>query len=140
MEPSDLLRPDLDEFERNILCWGLIEWGGPARCTDEMAVAMGFGGAQDLFDATPRLIAAIRSGGPLPAVDWLRVLLATEIVFASNCIGSGLDWPITTGASDEETLAALRSIQRKLPGLGQLVGTAFGAGHERPGEAQPAAD
>lgn len=84
VEASDILSPDLDDRERRLLRWGIIEWGGPARCTEEMAVAMGFRDVQDLFDSTGRLADSIDSGGPLTAIDWLRVLLATEIVFASN--------------------------------------------------------
>ena len=121
-----MLLPDLDDTERRLLRWGIIEWGGPARCTDEMAVAMGFRSIQDLFDSGRRLAGSIEAGAPLTALDWLRVLLATEIVFASNTIGSGLDWSITSGMSDEESLAALRSVQRKLVGIGGLIGMAFG--------------
>src|SRR5436309_15801477 len=102
VEATDILAPDFDDTERRLLRWGVIEWGGPARCTEEMAVAMGFRSVDDLFDSTDRLVDAIESGKPLPAVDWLRVLLATEIVFASNTIGSGLDWSITSGISDAE--------------------------------------
>ncbi|MFD2091298.1 hypothetical protein [Blastococcus deserti] len=52
---------------------------------------------------------------PLTRRDWARALLATEIVFASNLVGSGLDWSSTTGLSDEETIALLRTLQRKIP-------------------------
>jgi hypothetical protein len=47
--------------------------------------------------------------------DWVRVVLATEIVFISDVIGSGHDWRHTTGLQDDETLRLLRSIQRKVP-------------------------
>jgi hypothetical protein len=132
VQPTDILSPDLDDLERRLLRWGVIEWGGPARCTDEMAIAMGFSSVQDLFDSTDRLADSIKSGDPLSAADWLRVLLATEIVFASNTIGSGLDWSITSGLSDVESLAALRSVQRKLGGIGNLLGVAFGTRYRRP--------
>ena len=132
VEPTDVLSPDFDDAERRLLRWGAIEWGGPARCTDEMAVAMGFQSVQDLFDSTDRLTDAIESGTPLTAMDWLRILLATEIVFSSNTIGSGLDWSMTSGFTDEESLALLRSVQRKLPGIGNLIGVAFGTGYRRP--------
>jgi hypothetical protein len=131
VEPDDLLSPELTDAERRFLRWGVIEWGGPARCTEEMAVAMGFPSVQDLFDSTDRLIGAIESGAPLAAVDWLRVLLATEIVFASNTIGSGLDWSITSGFSDDESLALLRSVQSTLAGIGNLLGVAFGTRYRR---------
>ena len=132
VEASDILSPDLDDRERRLLRWGIIEWGGPARCTEEMAVAMGFRDVQDLFDSTGRLADSIDSGGPLTAIDWLRVLLATEIVFASNTIGSGLDWSSTSGMSDEESLASLRSVQRKLSGVAMLVGRALGTPYPKP--------
>jgi len=132
MEPGEMLSPDLTDDERRLLWCGLSEWGGPARCTDEMAVAMGFHSVQDLFDSGKRLRSAINSGEPLAASEWLRVLLATEIVFASNGIGSGLDWSITTGMSDEESLTLLRSVQRKLGGVGNLLGLAFGTRYRKP--------
>ena len=52
----------------------------------------------------------------MTAKDWQRLLLATEVVFASDLIGSGHDWPITTGFADERTIHLLRSIQRKTTG------------------------
>ena len=132
VEATDILTLDLDAGERRLLRWGIIEWGGPTRCTEEMAVAMGFRDVQDLFDSTGRLAESIASGGPLTALDWLRVLLATEIVWASNTMGSGLDWSSTSGISDEESLATLRSVQRKLSGVGTLVGRALGTPYRRP--------
>jgi hypothetical protein len=132
MEPTDVLSPDLSEAERQLLRWGLIEWGGPARCTDEMAVAMGFADVRDLFETNDRLVDALETRAPLTALDWVRVLLATEIVFASNTIGSGLDWSITFGSSDEESLRLLRSVQRKLAGVGNVIGVAFGTRYRRP--------
>jgi hypothetical protein len=132
MEPGEMLSPDLTDEERRLLWSGLSEWGGPARCTDEMAVAIGFRSVQDLFDSGKQLRSAINSREPLPASDWLRVLLATEIVFASNAIGSGLDWSITTGMSDEESLTLLRSVQRKLGGVGILLGVTFGTRYRQP--------
>lgn len=44
--------------------------------------------------------------------DWSRCLLATEIVWASDLIGSGHDWPITTCLTDHETLDLLRGLHR----------------------------
>jgi hypothetical protein len=114
MKPEDLLDVALTPSERTVLRHGLIEWGGPARCTEEMAVAMGFDGVQHLFEETDRLVRAIDRNEQLTRRDWLRVLLATEIVFASDAIGSGCDWSITTGLTDLKTLRLLRSIQRKL--------------------------
>lgn len=52
--------------------------------------------------------------GSLTRSQWRKALLALEIVFSSDVIGSGCDWSITTGISDEETIKLLRVVQRKL--------------------------
>lgn len=105
---------NLTDDERELLWRGLFEWGGPASPTKAMAVAMGFLDVSDLLKEGSRMMADIREGRPLTYVDWRRALLATEIVFASDVVGSGVDWSTTTGLQDEETIRMLRSIQRKL--------------------------
>jgi hypothetical protein len=35
-----MLSIDLTETERRLLRGGMVEWSGPARCTEEMALAM----------------------------------------------------------------------------------------------------
>ena len=52
--------------------------------------------------------------GTLSRRDWTRALVATEFVWASDVFGSGLDSIHTFGYSDEEAVAILRSLQRKL--------------------------
>ncbi len=115
MPVTPSIQLDLSDREIEVLRSGLVEWGGPARVTQELAVAMGFEDQADLFRDGDRLIEALQAREPLSALDWARTILATEIVFASNLVGSGRDWAITTGLSDAETLASLREIQRKVP-------------------------
>jgi hypothetical protein len=110
----DLVDPGLTETERAILACGLIEWGGPASPTDALAHLLGFADTEALFDEGYAIADALRVGESLTQVDWRRALLATEIVFASDLVGSGIDWSITTRFSDEETIRALRGAQRKL--------------------------
>lgn len=93
----------------------LLEWGGPAKPTEQLALAMGFQGLEGLSRDVMTLREALKEGVPLSREDWQRVLLATEIVFASDVVGSGLDWPITTGVPDAEAIALLRAMQRKMP-------------------------
>lgn len=126
-----LVQVDLTKDERRVLEMGLIEWGGPAACTNEMALAMGFAGVGDPFDDGSRLANSIRDGAPLTPRDWTRALLATEIVFASNVLGSGLDWRSTTGFDDVVTIGLLRSLQRKLMGLRDVPGTRPRRGERR---------
>ncbi|MEU0528845.1 hypothetical protein [Streptomyces niveus] len=104
----------LAEDETALLRRALLEWGGPARCSDQLAVGMGFASERDLLDQCPRLRRALADDVPLAPVDWARILLAVEIVFVSDLAGTGFEWSTTTGRSDEATIRTLRSVQRKL--------------------------
>lgn len=132
-DPSLPIQLRLSDDERAVLSAGLLEWGGPARCTEELAVAMGFRGVEDLFTQGDQIREAIAAGTPLSRTDWTRALLATEVVFISNVVGSGHDWQTTTGLSDTRTLELIRALQRHLV-TGGVVGEAFGTrphGHPR---------
>ncbi|WP_307815245.1 hypothetical protein [Streptomyces sp. I4(2020)] len=110
MRPSEVLAQD----EVRLLQRALDEWGGPARCSDELAFGMGFVDARDLLDQCRILSRALGDDDPIKPVDWARTLLAAEIVFVSDLVGSGVEWQTTTGLTDEATLPILRAIQRKL--------------------------
>jgi hypothetical protein len=117
VSPEQILHADLTDAERFVLTQGLAEWGGPAHCTDAMARAMGFRDVANLFEDGGRIARDLHARRPLSRRDWTRALLATEIVFASDVLGSGTEWPDTTGLDDQETLQTLRSIQYKLAGV-----------------------
>ncbi|WP_405795192.1 hypothetical protein [Streptomyces sp. NBC_01506] len=119
----------LAQDETELLRRALLEWGGPARCSDQLAVGMGFESARDLLDQCPRLRRALADDVPLAPVDWARILLAVEIVFVSDLAGTGFEWSTTTGLSDEATIRTLRSVQRK---LGRTVRPYYG---KTPGDA-----
>jgi|SRR3954453_8100889 hypothetical protein len=125
LRPDGLLAPD----EIALLDRALLEWGGPARCSDELAAGMGFASLDDLVTQCGRLRAALTAGSPLAPVDWARVLIAAEIVFISDLAGTGFEWSTTTGLDDVVTVRVLRGIQRK---LGKVVRMYYG---KRPSEA-----
>lgn len=100
--------------ERILLRAGLREWGGPARLTDSMAMAIGFESKAEFFVQSRRIDRSLAQGAPMSFADWRRALLATEVVFASDVVGSGLDWETTTGIRDADALRLLRSLQRKI--------------------------
>lgn len=118
MDPQNAEGVDLSPAERRMLVRGLNEWGGPARCTQQMAAGMGFRDLEHLLDECRRLSGALASDTPLDRDEWRKVLLAVEIAFASDVVGSGLDWSSTVGMTDEETIRVLRSCQRK---MGRLI-------------------
>ena len=110
VKPSEILNDD----ESVLLRRALGEWNGPARCSDEMAFAMGFADVPDLLRETDRLNEAIKADRPITPADWARILLSTEVVFVSDLVGSGYEWSTTTGWSDEGTIRLLRGLQRQL--------------------------
>ncbi|MEQ1703042.1 MAG: hypothetical protein ABMA25_23285 [Ilumatobacteraceae bacterium] len=115
MSSEELIHVELDKDERDLLVAGLVQWGGPARPTEQLVIALGFAGL-DAFRVERKLLwTAIEIGEPLSRQDWQRALLATEVVFASDVYGAGLDWSIVTGISDVDTIRLLRGLQRKLP-------------------------
>ena len=115
MNSDEPIKVDLTPAEQDLLVQGLAQWGGPASPTDALARAIGFQSSVDLWQGKGRSLRdALRLSEPLTPGDWRRVLLATEIVFASDVVGAGTDWPITTGLSDQETITILRTIQKKI--------------------------
>ncbi|MBM2617492.1 hypothetical protein JIG36_18205 [Actinoplanes sp. LDG1-06] len=119
VRPSEILNDD----EADLLRRALNEWLGPARCSDEMAYAMGFADADDLVRGVRDLKRALKADEPIAPVDWARMLLSTEVVFVSDLVGSGYEWSTTTGRSDEGTIRLLRGLQRQ---LGKVIKPYYG--------------
>ncbi|WP_155855956.1 hypothetical protein [Cellulomonas sp. URHD0024] len=115
MDETSATHVELDEPQRRFLRAALLDWSGPARPTDELAAAMGFSRAENLSREAWTLWTRIEAGEKLTTNAWRQVLLAVEIVFVSDVVGSGLDWRFTSGMSDEESIRVLRELQRKLP-------------------------
>ena len=60
-----------------------MQWGGPAHCSDSMAVAMGFQSAVPMLDEIQSIVASVKVSGSLTARDWTRALVSVEVVFAT---------------------------------------------------------
>lgn len=114
MSPEQEIAIELTEDERSVLYQGLAQWGGPAKGTEAMAVAMGFNGLSDLYSVGYRIAVEVREERALTILDWHRAVLATEIMFASEFIGAGLEWHGVTGWDDVTTLRLIRSVQLKV--------------------------
>lgn len=114
MDSTPLVSIELTPDEREILASGLNEWEGPALCTEELAVAMGFDGTIGLLSEAGRIGNAIRDSEALSQRDWVRALLATEIAFVSDVVGSGHDWSITVGVADGRSIELIRTAQNKI--------------------------
>lgn len=86
MNATARVQPDLSDEERELLWRGLLEWGGPAECTEVMAIAIGFRGVTELLEVGHRIAEDLRTGRNLTRADGRCALLATEVVFASELI------------------------------------------------------
>ena len=114
-DSDTVLDVSLTDDEKYVLTAALLEWGGSARRpTLELVNVMGFETVSIFDTERKRLADAIDRGEPMTRFNWRRALVATEICFASNVLGSGLDWSIVRRLSDEQTIGILRSLQRKL--------------------------
>jgi hypothetical protein len=109
--PSDL---SLSADETRLLLAALLQWCGPANCSEEFAVAMGFRNATLLSTTCWKIRDAIQRDEPLQPMDWARAILATEVGFASDLMGCGVEWSTLTGLRDHAAVETLRSVQRKL--------------------------
>lgn len=104
----------LDDRQREFLVHGVGEWGGSAAMTPAVVSFLGFDGVEDASIWAARVIEAISAGKPLARKDWRRVLLASELSFASDVVCSGVEWSVVSGLDDGESLALLRQLQREL--------------------------
>lgn len=116
-KPDEVVTVSLTKDQIQLLVHGLVAWDGPARSSEEMARAMGFNDGDHLSEDRKRIAADVRSGRALTRRDWTRALLATEVAFASDVVGSGIEWSTATGMDDDATLRVLRGIQLLLVGV-----------------------
>jgi hypothetical protein len=114
---------DLSPDERFFLVQGLGQWGGPVSPTEELAVAIGFASVGDMNTQRERIARQLDQGSPLTELDWTRALLCSEIMFASDVFGAGVEWEIVTPLDDETSIVILRALQRKLVSHRASIGT-----------------
>jgi hypothetical protein len=112
MTAGGLVDVDLADDERWLLLAGLMEYGGPAAGAAVLAPLVGEKSVDAFFQLTDRLSLAIKNGQPLSGLDWTRALVLTEICWASDVLGAGIEF--ATNMSDERALPALRALQHKL--------------------------
>jgi hypothetical protein len=136
---DQLISVDLTPEEREVLVTAIDawKWGPPTYCTEEFAVAMGFASVRDLKAESVRLHGLLDWHQPLVPLDWAKVLVATEVAFASNMVGVGLDWTAVTPFTDEQTIRLLRELQSKLRGPAFKVRTGALARRGRPDQDNP---
>jgi hypothetical protein len=111
MTESEPVAIDLTDEERRFMYLALYEFFGPASGQPVMITALRLSGRAEFDNMVKRLGDAIEQRKPLSEADWARALFLTEVSWASNLVGSGLDF--ATSFRDEKAVQLLRSIQRK---------------------------
>ena len=112
MDSAELVHIDLTDDERVLLVQGLNEYGGPGRGAPLLTPLVGLSTAGEFDQLRYRLMTAIEHGGALSDLDWARALVLTEISWASDLLGSGIDF--STSMRDEKAIVVLRGLQRKI--------------------------
>ena len=112
MTVTERIDIDLTDDERMLLCQGLNEYGGPIRNQLVMVRALGLSDQASFDTVVGRLLTAISRKEALSKLDWARAVFLTEVSWASNLVGSGLDF--ATSVRDEKAVPLIRSIQWKI--------------------------
>lgn len=105
---------DLTDAERSFMYFALTHWGVPASYKPLPIDALfGISDWAEFDRLTARLAQAITHRQPLTARDWALALFLTEVSFASDLVGTGIEFALISH-SDEDGIKLLRSIQRKI--------------------------
>lgn len=110
----ELLTVDLTDDERNFIWEAMYQWQFSASRQPFPYQVLGLSSWHEFAELTYRLAHAVTDLEPLTGLDWMRVLYLTECSWASNVVGSGLDFSIVTEFSDIDGLSLLRRLQRKI--------------------------
>ncbi|WP_433731906.1 DUF2716 domain-containing protein [Actinoplanes sp. CA-051413] len=122
----------LTPVERLLLRFGMTEWERPDGDREAVVDLLGYRDRNALRSDVPRLVGLLDALRPVSRRECRRLLLATELAFASETLGWSRDWTSDTGFTDRDTITVLRGIQEKLAGI------VHGA-DDRPTESTPSA-
>jgi hypothetical protein len=111
---AELLTVDLSDDERTFIWQAMYQWQFSASRQPFPYQVLGLATWQEFAELTHRLAQAVTDQEPLTGLDWMRVLYLTECSWASDVVGSGLDFSIVTEFSDIDGLSLLRRLQRKI--------------------------
>jgi hypothetical protein len=125
--------PVLSEEQRRFLSTALDVWHGPASWRPLPITVLGYADWTEFDADIARMRTELDQAEPqFSVVEWTRILLLSEISFASNLLGAGVEFDIVTAWRDPEALPMLRSIQRALSGRVDASLLFPGAGRPRP--------
>jgi hypothetical protein len=104
----------LTSVQRKLLRLGIMEWERSEGDREDVARLLGYDDRRQLRSDVKRLAYLMDASLPMTRRDCRRLLLATELAFASETLGWSRDWEPDTGFTDRDTIAILRGIQEGL--------------------------
>jgi hypothetical protein len=107
----------LTQVERELLRLGVMQWARSEGSKDPAARMLDYDDRRGLRSDAERLARLIDAASRMSRRDCRRLLLATELAFASQSLGWSRDWAAGTGFTDHDTITVLRGIQEKLAGI-----------------------
>ncbi|MET8234864.1 DUF2716 domain-containing protein [Micromonospora sp. NPDC005298] len=107
----------LTPVERELLRLGVMQWARSEGNREVVARLLDYDDRRGLRSDVERLASLIAAASPMSRRDCRRLLLATELAFASESLGWSRDWAADTGFTDRDTITVLRGIQEKLAGI-----------------------
>lgn len=111
---DELVAIELTADERDFIEQTLKQWSLSAASTPFPFQVLGLSTWEEFGGLTYRLERAAVDGEALTDLDWARLLFLTEVTFASDLIGSGVEHTLMTRFSDAEAIGVLRGLQRKI--------------------------
>ncbi|GGQ83639.1 hypothetical protein GCM10010166_62250 [Couchioplanes caeruleus subsp. azureus] len=107
----------LTPVERELLRLGIMEWERPEGDRDTVVHLLGYTDRRELRSDVGRLGGILDTARSMSRRDCRRLLLATELAFASETLGWARDWAADTGFTDHDTITVLRGLQERLAGI-----------------------
>jgi hypothetical protein len=107
----------LTPVERELLRLGVMQWARSEGNREVVARLLDYDDRRGLRSDVERLASLVAAASAMSRRDCRRLLLATELAFASESLGWSRDWAADTGFTDRNTIAVLRGIQEKLTGI-----------------------
>ena len=110
MTDPTLVAIDLDDDERELMVQAMNEYFKSAKGgIPFLALLFRVSGVEEFHALVWRLLESVDNKEPLSPFDWTRALLLTEIAWASDLVGSGIEFAKVR--SDAEVMPLLRLIQ-----------------------------
>jgi hypothetical protein len=120
----------LTPVERELLRLGIAEWERPEGDREAAVDLLGYGDRRELSSDVQRLAGLLDASRPMSRRDCRRLLLATELAFASETLGWSRDWtPFHQRFAFRPGMRSWPAIEEPRPSVTFDLGPLFAGSH-----------